>query len=94
MSEAVTRSSLSTPPGLLASLEPLLRDWLPRQRWFAGKGRPVTGFSMVAATALTTCWCAPISRSHPRGARPNNRRTAISCSSVNARPCRPGWHPR
>ncbi|MEU9243065.1 maltokinase [Streptomyces sp. NPDC048385] len=43
--------SLST-PALLASLDPLLREWLPRQRWFAGKGSPVTGFSLVADTEL------------------------------------------
>ncbi|MEV7995737.1 maltokinase [Streptomyces sp. NPDC086077] len=51
MSEAVTHPATAG-PGLLASLDPLLRDWLPRQRWFAGKGRPVTGFTPVAATEL------------------------------------------
>ncbi|MFB7736480.1 maltokinase [Streptomyces sp. NPDC056112] len=52
MSQAVTRSVTAGSPGLLASLDPLLREWLPRQRWFSGKGRPVTGFSLVAATEL------------------------------------------
>ncbi|KMS80226.1 maltokinase [Streptomyces leeuwenhoekii] len=51
MSEAAT-PFVTAAPGLLASLDPLLREWLPRQRWFAGKGRPVTGFSPIAATEL------------------------------------------
>ncbi|WP_170837845.1 maltokinase N-terminal cap-like domain-containing protein [Streptomyces sp. TP-A0874] len=42
-------------PGLLPSLTPLLREWLPRQRWFAGKGSPITGFSLVAATEMLPC---------------------------------------
>jgi maltokinase len=39
-------------PGLLRSLDPLLRAWLPRQRWFAGKGLPIVGFRLAAATEL------------------------------------------
>ncbi|MFK0026639.1 maltokinase [Streptomyces sp. NPDC090798] len=54
MSEAAIHSVTApvTRPELLASLDPLLREWLPRQRWFAGKGRPVTGFSLVTANEL------------------------------------------
>ncbi|WP_435174428.1 maltokinase N-terminal cap-like domain-containing protein [Actinacidiphila sp. bgisy145] len=39
-------------PGLLRSLDPLLRRWLPRQRWFAGKGLPIGDFRLAAATEL------------------------------------------
>ncbi|MFJ5091531.1 maltokinase [Streptomyces sp. NPDC088674] len=45
-------SPVPDPGELLASLDPLLRGWLPRQRWFAGKGRPVTGFTLVSLTEL------------------------------------------
>ncbi|NEB79685.1 phosphotransferase [Streptomyces sp. SID14478] len=54
MSEAAARPAPSGEGNfeLLASLEPLLREWLPRQRWFAGKGRPVSGLTLDAVTEL------------------------------------------
>ncbi|MFJ9038621.1 maltokinase [Streptomyces sp. NPDC102406] len=36
-----------------SSLAALLARWLPRQRWFTGQGRDISGVSVVAATALT-----------------------------------------
>jgi maltokinase len=42
----------AVPPGVLQALTPHLREWLPRQRWFAGKGRPITGFGLVSAVEL------------------------------------------
>ena len=34
----------------MASLDGLLREWLPRQRWFAGKDRPVTELRLLSLT--------------------------------------------
>ncbi|MFF9911548.1 maltokinase [Streptomyces sp. NPDC013457] len=47
-----TASTTRAPAALLPSLAPLLHEWLPRQRWFSGKGRRVTGFTLEAATEL------------------------------------------
>jgi maltokinase len=51
-SPAPTAPGRDLVPGLLRSLDPLLRGWLPRQRWFAGKGLPVGEFRLAAATEL------------------------------------------
>ncbi|MFE1955592.1 maltokinase [Streptomyces sp. NPDC059524] len=56
MSEAAARSTApaggGARPALTDSLASPLRDWLPRQRWFAGKGLPVTGIDLDAVTPL------------------------------------------
>ncbi|GAA5031437.1 maltokinase N-terminal cap-like domain-containing protein [Streptomyces siamensis] len=49
---ALHRPSGQGPAPLLTSLAGLLREWLPRQRWFAGKGRPVTDLALVSSTEL------------------------------------------
>ncbi|HZF93169.1 maltokinase N-terminal cap-like domain-containing protein [Streptomyces sp.] len=43
------RAGLTRP---MASLDGLLRAWLPRQRWFAGKDRPVTDLRLLSLTEL------------------------------------------
>ena len=38
--------------GLELALEEALSTWLPEQRWFAGKGNPITGLAITADTEL------------------------------------------
>ncbi|WP_320782636.1 maltokinase N-terminal cap-like domain-containing protein [Streptomyces sp. CRN 30] len=55
MAESETVSLRPRTPGIvhpMASLRGLLREWLPRQRWFAGKDRPVTEVSLLSMTEL------------------------------------------
>ncbi|MFF5444927.1 maltokinase [Streptomyces sp. NPDC012888] len=57
MSEAASARSRMSGHGRLAAdrlgpLEPMLRAWLPRQRWFAGKGRAIRRVRMVSAADL------------------------------------------
>jgi maltokinase len=46
---AVRSTDLGT---LVQDVLPLILDWLPRQRWFAGKGRPITAISPATVTLL------------------------------------------
>jgi maltokinase len=48
---APVRSALPA-QDLSASLEPLLLEWLPRRRWFAGKGNVLSQLTVVAETEL------------------------------------------
>lgn len=108
---ASTRATRNTPdrrplvsaPDLLSSLVPLLADWVPRQRWFAGKGRLVTGFTLLSATELLPCTgdgTAPgllqllvrAQQSAPRaGHRPAATATSFCWGCTRRR--RPSWRP-
>lgn len=54
MSEAASaRSRLTADRAAgIAPLEPMLRTWLPAQRWFAGKGRTISRLRTVSAAEL------------------------------------------
>lgn len=57
---------------LMTSLAELLREWLPRQRWFAGKDRPVTDLALLSMTELYPgCLHLIVHTGHPHhGQRP------------------------
>ncbi|MQS07678.1 maltokinase N-terminal cap-like domain-containing protein [Streptomyces alkaliphilus] len=52
---------VGTPAGgvLLRSLTGLLARWLPSRRWYAGKGRPPGGLTLLSATELLPCTAGP-----------------------------------
>jgi len=49
---ATLRPDSITAASPLPWLPGLLREWLPRQRWFAGKGRPVKDVALLSVTEL------------------------------------------
>ncbi|MFD3323982.1 maltokinase [Streptomyces sp. NPDC058701] len=61
MSEAASARSRLTADRAdgIGPLEPMLRAWLPAQRWFAGKGRSITRLRAVSAAELLPPGSAP-----------------------------------
>ncbi|MYR44062.1 phosphotransferase, partial [Streptomyces sp. SID5910] len=49
---APLRARPAYPAEPMASLGGLLREWLPKQRWFAGKDRPVAELGLLSLTEL------------------------------------------
>jgi maltokinase len=49
---APLRTALPVAAEPMASLKGLLLEWLPQQRWFAGKDRPVTDLKLLSMTEL------------------------------------------
>lgn len=76
-------------------LAALLCEWLPRQRWFAGKDRPLTDLRMLSMTELYPGCLhllvhADQSGMPTPGALPRPA-TATSCCSASRNTCRRGW---
>ncbi|MGW6059595.1 maltokinase N-terminal cap-like domain-containing protein [Streptomyces sp. NPDC055189] len=63
-----SRGDLS-PTTLLTSLNGVLQEWLPKQRWFAGKGLPITELTVVSMTELHPGCLHLLIRSRHTGAR-------------------------
>ncbi len=84
----------SAPAESLESLAGLLREWLPLQRWFAGKDRPVTDLGVLSTTELfpgclhVLVHAAQAAVPAPGGTTPA---TATSCCSGYASGPRPAW---
>ncbi|WP_438874327.1 maltokinase N-terminal cap-like domain-containing protein, partial [Streptomyces calidiresistens] len=84
---------------LLRSLTGLLARWLPSRRWYAGKGRPPGGLTLLSATELLPCTAGPqpgllhlLVRVGPPGPRSTIRSTG-SADRVNpTHPADPARH--
>ena len=81
------------PTALHAELPALLPAWLPQQRWFAAKGRPVASVAVAAHTPLLTEG-DPLLDLRPAGRRVRRRRAGRSTTSswsAAARPRAGSW---